>query len=272
MAEDSLLWPTEKEVIEERVTGTTDPAAQSVVRGELTSATARGSSAIAKMFRQDLVSGAMDEEYARTIKRFTPTTSPGTSQNVLTPVSLSMDRHALWLEADRQAVLFHAWLVDEDAAWLADALGLVVTGAKLPKTISSRNGRPSVEIHSVRTVMKRGALGWPEKFLVVVVTQRRVGNFDKQKQATMDATPDAWKDPEPDFKYRAGCTLLIDPERTQIKRVVRTPGTVADERELDRMRAYLLRGLDPPNAFYSVGARLQPSAEPFAFLHSHLRA
>jgi hypothetical protein len=43
----------------------------------------------------------------------------------------------------------------------------------------------------------------------------------------------------------AGCTL----SRTQIKRVVRTPGTVADEREFDRMRSYLVRGLEPSNAF-----------------------
>jgi hypothetical protein len=30
---------------------------------------------------------------------------------------------------------------------------------QLPMTIRQRNGRPLVEIHSVRTVMKRGALG-----------------------------------------------------------------------------------------------------------------
>lgn len=88
----------------------------------------------------------------------------------------------------------------------------------------------------------------------------------------MDETPGSWNDPKPDFKYRAGCTLLIDPERTQIKRVVRTPGTVADDGELNRMRNYLLRGLDPPNAFAGVGERLRPTAEPFAFLHAHMGA
>jgi hypothetical protein len=310
MAEDSLLWPTEQEVIEERVTGTTtnqgahtlvrgEPASAvsvspsttrtrkppgergssadfwSDVRGELASATDRGSRAIKKMFSQDLGSQVTDEEYTRKATRKTtrsaPPPSPGTSQNVLTPVSLSMDRHALWLDAERQAALFHGWLLDEDAAWLADCLGLVVTESSFPLTISSRRGRPSVEIHSVRTVMRRGALGWAEKHLVVVVTQRRVGYFDKKKQADQDITPEAWKDPDPDFKYRAGCTLLIDPERTQIRRVVRTPGTVADEYELDRLRTFLLRGLDPPNAFDGVGERFKPTAEPFAFLHSQLR-
>jgi hypothetical protein len=55
----------------------------------------------------------------------------------------------------------------------------------------------------------------------------------------------------------------------QIRRVIRTPGTVADEDELDRMRDYLLGGLTPPDAFAPVAARFAATAEPFAFLHSH---
>jgi hypothetical protein len=55
----------------------------------------------------------------------------------------------------------------------------------------------------------------------------------------------------------------------QIRRVIRTHGTVADEYELDRMRNYLLEGLAPPNAFAAVSERFAASAEPFAFLHSH---
>ena len=103
--------------------------------------------------------------------------------------------------------------------------------------------------------MKRGALGWPEQHMVVVVTQWRAGFFDKGKQKEKDQQPGAWDDPERDFNYRAGCTLLIDPEGMQIRRVIRTPGTVADDDELDRMRRYLLDGLTPPNAFAPVAER-----------------
>ena len=274
MAEDSLLWPTDQEVIAERVTDTTpSAAAQSDVRDRIDFETKRGGLAVAKMFHTDLASRNIgDEAYLRKAMRSSSRPSLGASQTALAPMSLSMTRRELWLEAERQAALFHGWLLDEDAAWLANCLGLVVTGGGIPQTISSRNGRPSVEIHSVRTVMKRGPLGWAEKYLVVVVTQRRVGYFDKQKQVAMDSTPDAWKDREPDFKYRAGCTLLIDPERTQIRRVVRTPGTITDDGELDRLRTYLRRGLDPSNAFDGVGERLKSTAEPFAFLHSHMGA
>ena len=74
--------------------------------------------------------------------------------------------------------------------------------------------------------------------------------------------PGAWDDPERDFKYRAGCTLLIDPEEMQIRRVIRTPGTVADDDELDRMRRYLLDGLTPPNAFAPVAERFAQAPSP----------
>jgi hypothetical protein len=62
---------------------------------------------------------------------------------------------------------------------------------------------------------------------------------------------------------------MIDPEEMQIRRVIRTPGTVADEDELNRMRDYLLGGLTPPDAFAPVTQRFAATAEPFAFLHSH---
>ena len=180
-----------------------------------------------------------------------------------------MPRFETWLDADKQAAMFHAWLMEEDFTWLSLALGLVVEIDGLPMTISSRNGRASIEVHSVRTAMKQGSLGWPEQHMVVVLTQWRAGYFDKKVQNAKDHIPNSANNLEYDFKYRAGCTLLIDPQEMQIRRVIRTPGTVADENELDRMRNYLLLGLAPPNAFAPVSERFGSSAEPFAFLHSH---
>jgi hypothetical protein len=159
--------------------------------------------------------------------------------------------------------------MDEDLTWLSLALGLVVDMSGQPMTISSKDGRANIEVHSVRTAMKQGALGWPQQHIVVVLTQWRAGFFDKEKQTAKDQITNAANDAERDFKYRAGCTLLIDPEEMKIRRVIRTPGAVADETELERMRDYLLRGLSPPDAFAPVAARFAASAEPFAFLHSH---
>lgn len=273
MSEDSLLWPTEQEVIQEQVKHeqtrvTYDPKQASSYRpgtfgGDVESAKQRSRAALTKLFSQSAPASA-DDNYSRKVKRAASSTEP----DVLRPTRLSMPRFDTWVDADRQAAMFHSWLMDEDLTWLSLALGLIVDVAGLPMTIASRKGRANIEVHSVRTAMKQGALGWPEQHMVVVLTQWRAGFFDKDKQKAKDQDPNPVNGLERDFKYRAGCTLLIDPEEMKIRRVIRTPGTVADEDELDRMRNYLLSGLTPPDAFAPVAARFAVSAEPFAFLHS----
>jgi hypothetical protein len=280
MAEDSLLWPTEQDVIQEQV-----KYEQAQVKyqqkqasyqpgsfgGDVTSATQRSRHAMEKLFSQS-APPSVDENYSHKAMRAAPSRPSAKPPNVLTPAGLTMLRFDSWVDADKQAAMFHGWLMDEDWTWLSLALGLVVDTSGLPKTISSKGGRANIEVHSVRTAMKQGALGWPEQHMVVVLTQWRAGFFDKDKQKQKDRLANAANDAERDFKYRAGCTLLIDPEEMQIRRVIRTPGTVADEDELNRMRDYLLGDLTPPNAFAPVAARFAASAEPFAFLHSHSEA
>jgi hypothetical protein len=263
MAEDSLLWPTEKEFVEERARFVPS-------EGDVAAATQRSRNAMKKMFSGPAPS-SNDPTYAQKASRPTPPQISARSENVLTPTSLQMPRFDIWVDADKQAATFHSWLLDEDWRWMADALGLVVEVGNLPKTISARaydQNQANVEIHAVRTAMKRGALGWPEQHMVVAVTQWRAGFFDKGKQSAKDQQPGAWNDPDRDFKYRAGCTLLIDPQEMLIRRVIRTPGAVDNDDELDRMRHYLLNGLSPPDAFAPVAARFGAAAEPFALLHS----
>jgi hypothetical protein len=276
MAEDSLLWPTEQDVISEQVkyeqTQVKYDQKQASYKpgsfgGDAGSAALRSRNAMTKLFSQQAPPSA-DDRYSRKIGRSAPA-SPATLPNVFTPARLSWSRFETWKDADEQAAMFHGWLMDEDLAWLSLALGLVVDVGGLPMTISAKNSRANIEVHSVRTAIKQGALGWPEQHMVVVLTQWRAGFFDKDKQNAKDQLPGAFNDPERDFKYRAGCTLLIDPEEKQIRRVIRTPGTVADQDELNRMRDYLLGGLTPPDAFAPVTDRFVANAEPFAFLHSH---
>lgn len=264
MAEDSLLWPTEAEV-ERRIeveTRSNVPPAEATRRRQT----------FKTIFQRAAPIQFSADEYTQKASRSPPTQPFGQTTDVLTPIALSMERYEIWLSAEKQAALFHSWLMDESLTWLADVLGLVVNTQNLPKTISAQRKNPAranIEIHSVRTALKRGPLGLPEPHMIVVVTQWRAGFFDVGKQREMDQKPEGWADPERDFKYRAGCTLLIDPEQMKPRRVIRTPGTVADEDELQRMRKYLLRGLTPPNAFDGATKRLR-DAEPFAFLHSHV--
>jgi hypothetical protein len=260
MAEDSLLWPTD-----------IDFAKVAPSEGDAAAARQRSRNAMKKMFSDPAPSGR-DPNYAQKASRPTPPQVSVRSENVLTPTSLQMPRFDIWVDADKQAATFHSWLLDEDWKWMADALGLVVQVGNLPTTISAHSydhNLANVEIHAVRTAMKRGPLGFPEQHMVVAVTQWRAGFLDKDMQTAKDQQPGAWNDPERDFKYRAGCTLLIDPQEMLIRRVIRTPGTVDNDDELDRMRHYLLNGLSPPDAFAPVAARFSASAEPFALLHSH---
>lgn len=80
-----------------------------------------------------------------------------------------------------------------------------------------------------------------------------------------------------DFTYRAGCTFFVNPETKEIRWVVRTAGTITDDRELERMRRYLTGDHLPNlNEFAisdpgSLGLSLKEGRdEPFALLHDHV--
>lgn len=73
--------------------------------------------------------------------------------------------------------------------------------------------------------------------------------------------------PEPDFIYRAGCTLLINPNTMEVRRVIRTPGTIKDDGHLERMRKYLVQGASGGERVLYEGPQ-RHSDEPFALLHS----
>jgi hypothetical protein len=242
MAEDSLLWPRGDMVMNDD-----------------------GQAKVRAIFEQE-APGSVDVAYKARWGRARKAAAP--KADVLSPASLVMSRYDTWLDADRQSATFHQWLMAENWEFLAKEWGLVIDISSLPKSISSRAGsnRANVEVHSVRTAMKRGALGWPEPYMVVVVTQYRAGYFDVEQQKRIDARGPT-KEDRPDFRYRAGCTLLFDPEGMSIRRVIRTPGNVADQGEFNRMQRYLLNGLTPPNAF-AFSSALLGAKEPFALLHS----
>jgi hypothetical protein len=107
--------------------------------------------------------------------------------------------------------------------------------------------------------------------LVIEITQRRDGYFDEDEQKARDE-PAAARG-KPDFNYRAGATILIDPSTSEVRRVIRTPGTIADDDQLARVRRFLDGGDGTGNAFdggrpLSLRDR-DPGHrdEPFALLH-----
>ena len=187
---------------------------------------------------------------------------------------LSSDRYQVWKNMDESRQAFWRWLVRGEGQAYCAAFGLVL-GEEAPRTVYRRHGRPALEVHSVRTALHRdNSAGAIVTDLVVEATQRRRGYFTEEAQKAADARADPFPEDDDgaddhDFVYRAGGrTLLIDATDNVIRHVIRTPGNVADERELARVRAYLTGEADPDADAFG-GVREVRGREPFAMLHRH---
>lgn len=196
--------------------------------------------------------------------------------------NLESDRYEVWRKLDGAKFHVHRWLFEGDnyGRYYARLFGLVIDEGEAPPTVYRSKpkylGRtvPAVEIHSVRPAIRRTRAGGQSTDIVVEITQRRRGYFDRDEQRKADAR----KHPLPasekgDFIYRAGCTILIDSATQEVRRVIRTAGTIDDDEALDRLRRYLVgEAAVTGNAF---DAGLAPSRrdrrvdrdEPFALLH-----
>jgi hypothetical protein len=187
----------------------------------------------------------------------------------LKPWNLESDRFLTWKGIDDNAAALWAWLVQGSGRKFASAAGIVLESNRLPKTVFMSKRDPSqvaVEVHSVRTALRRTARGSTVTDLVVEITQRRRGYFDKDEQEHKDERGTGSAD-SGDFRYRAGCTLLMDPVTMSVRRVIRTADTIADNEELERQRRFLVDGgLEPTNA-YALATNALRTREPFALLH-----
>lgn len=240
MSIDALLWSTGEAAIEE-------------------ASTRRGLEDLRSMWNEMEVEKSLGE-----VRRV----HSGTSS--FRPWNLESDRLQAWRNAGTNAAAMWQWLHKDSGRKLLPALGLNVSQSAPPTVFrSSTTKAPTLQVQ-VRTALRRSARGATVTDLVVEITQRRRGYFDKRKQEKMDAR----KTPIPynqrgDFYYRAGCTVLIDPATMRVRRVIRTPGTIVDNRQMERVRAYLSDGgLQPPNAFWLARDALKDK-EPFALLHRH---
>jgi len=188
----------------------------------------------------------------------------------LQPWNLESDRYDTWEGVDANATVLWGWLMKGKGRKLLPAIGLVVDELETPPTVfSSHSSRAAVEVHSVRTAMRRSPRGSTVSDLVVEITQRRRGYFDPDVQKKKDAAGSPEPSDNGDFRYRAGCTLLMNPVTMEVRRVIRTHGTIADDRQLERVRRFLVDGgLEPPNAFYRARDIIN-AREPFALLHRH---
>lgn len=247
MSVEGLLWPTGDEARDEAEIVVDRDAVRSLLTEPQRVGAARRSAARAE-------SAASDTPESETVR--------------LKPWTLESDRYKTWEGVEHNSGVLWDWLMDKGKSW-ARIAGLVLDGA--PPTVfkSAMTGQAALEVHSVRTALRRSARGAPTTDLVVEVTQRRRGYFDRERQKEMDAAggPGPAESDFGDFRYRAGCTLLIDPDTMDVRRVIKTPGAIDDDDELERVRRFLSDGgLEPGNAF-QFARRAMMAREPFALLH-----
>lgn len=197
--------------------------------------------------------------------------------------NLETDRFEVWKLLDPMRKQLWKWLLEGDSLGrdYARLLGLEIDDAAAPPTVARGHEGPAVEIHAVRPTLRRAASGQLTRDLVIEITQRRDGYFDRDEQLRMDTRGAGGKAPrgKPDFRYRAGATILIDPATSEIRRIIRTPGTIGDDDELDRVRRFLNGEQGGSgNSFdggQAMSLRERDSGgrdEPFALLHQALDA
>ncbi|MCL4395422.1 MAG: hypothetical protein M1482_11590 [Chloroflexi bacterium] len=117
------------------------------------------------------------------------------------------------------------------------------------------------EVHSLRTARREGPSGEFLGDLIIEITQLRPGYIDPavQKQVEDGST----EQPPPDFKFRGGCTLLVDQDTFEVRYCVYK--NIDSESRLARQRESASgRDSNSLRVTYFGG---QMKREPFAMLH-----
>ena len=263
MSIEALLWPSGAEVIADSQAAAPAASIKAAPSGSaVKKALGDSESAISRLFTEPQKSKARG--------------APGSKREWhLHKWDLSSRRHQVWKNMEESRIALWHWLVAGEGRQYLKAFGLVVD-KNAPKTVyRDKFGTPTVEIHSVRTALRRDARGATVTDLVVEVTQRRRGYFSEEDQKKADARKTDFSGKEDgDFKFRAGCTIVIDTTKNVFRHIIRTPGTIADDGELALVRKFRAGETDGgSNAFDGQRraslqeARLRGYDEPFALLH-----
>lgn len=184
------------------------------------------------------------------------------------------DRRAAYLRMNEQAAAFHGWLSDPKnmPPELAGELGLRLDPdpKKTPRGIrrdKDGNGKPTFSVHSFRPCRRIGPDGQELTDVVVEVVQRRLAYFNEDAQRDADDptkkpfTRAEYQEAAPDFHFRGGCTLIIDPTAGVVRYCIRK--SIGDLPRLARERSYRRGG-------GLGGSYLAPPSgdNPFAALHA----
>jgi hypothetical protein len=185
---------------------------------------------------------------------------------------LNTNRKGIFWQNKKNQAKFHDWLTGPRSGDAVRAAGVVLEEDAPVGVYRARDGRPALEIHSVRPTRRVGPDGQTITDLVVEMTQRRRGYYDALVQDQVDSGQMA--PPEPDFIFRGGCTLLISLETGAVRYCIRK--NVMSGHRLAAQRRFLTRQPDPslratyfgdPRQIYFGSLGRDVAGEPLALLH-----
>ncbi|GFE64240.1 hypothetical protein [Litoreibacter roseus] len=161
-------------------------------------------------------------------------------------------------------------LTREESTPFAQLIGIEFDKtAPLTVLRSTYTDLPSLHVHAVRIATRMGQRGQLDQEYVIELIQSRHGFLDPADQAAADAGELPCDGS--DFIYRAGTTFLIDTRTYKIRRLIRTPFTISDDRGVDRQRAHLRR-IDQAHQTAFFGGHDAGSAQAFTDLHRHTQS
>jgi hypothetical protein len=178
---------------------------------------------------------------------------------------LRSDRREAFLKIRQRNEALHTWLQTNLEPGRGRFLGLAM-GPDAPKSIHrDQGGQPVFEVHSFRPCRRIGPDGQELTDLIVEIVQRRRAFFDKTVQQKVDAGQTRYDAVRPDFYFRGGCTLIIDPETGDIRYCIRKSIRSVDRLERERQFRQGQFG-DKVGGAYLTDDR-DDRGNPFAFLH-----
>lgn len=154
------------------------------------------------------------------------------------------DREVSFLAREFYAQLFWGLMNLPRNDALIELLGITKSKNAPQSLHRSETQTPKFQVHSVRMASRIGNRGQLEREYVVEIIQSRDGYFDAEIQKLVDTgkitqAKKLWKElyrKKPfkrDFRYRCGCTLLIDTKSYEIRRVIRTRYRVDEDAGLN---------------------------------------
>lgn len=217
-----------------------------------------------------------EEEQSAFLKVFG---SPAQIRRLVPDWGLTTNRRKIFEQAKRSQGILHGWFTAPAAQEAAKSAQLVVDQKALPSFYCDSSGIPRLEVHSVRPARRIGPEDQIITDLVIEMTQRRRGYLDPAVQERVDRGEIS--PPRPDFIFRGGCTLLVDPETARVRYCIYK--RILSQSRIERMRHFLagdpnpsLRATylgDPRAAYFQRlmsgmrDPRDEALIEPFALLH-----